>query len=196
MKAVMPIVPPEILALRRRTGADRLDEMWEGVLHMAAAPTFRHQDLEGSFEVWLRTVWAPTCQGKVVHNVNVASVGGWPQDYRIPDLVLLTPERFHINRDDFLEGGPDVAVEIRSPGDEAYEKIDFYLEVGTKEVWIVDRDTKRPQMFVLADSGKRELAADDDGWLRSPATGVEMRAENGKLLVRLAGDQTTSATLP
>lgn len=46
MKAVMAPVPPEILALHRRTGADRYDEMWEGVLHMVAAPNREHQDLK------------------------------------------------------------------------------------------------------------------------------------------------------
>ena len=29
---------PEALRLRERTGADRLDEMWEGVLHTAPSP--------------------------------------------------------------------------------------------------------------------------------------------------------------
>ena len=46
MKAVMPSVPPEILEWRKRTGADRWDEMWEGVLHMGPTPNYDHQDLE------------------------------------------------------------------------------------------------------------------------------------------------------
>ncbi len=32
MKAVIPTALPDILSFRKRTGADRWDEMWEGVL--------------------------------------------------------------------------------------------------------------------------------------------------------------------
>ncbi|MBK9385290.1 MAG: hypothetical protein IPN34_10795 [Planctomycetes bacterium] len=38
MRFVKAFVPPEVLAWRKRIGADRRDEMWDGVLHMAPAP--------------------------------------------------------------------------------------------------------------------------------------------------------------
>jgi Uma2 family endonuclease len=60
----------------------------------------------------------------------VAPPGGWPDNHRIPDLVLLTPARFAIDRNEYFEGAPDVVVEIRSPGDESYEKRDFYAALG------------------------------------------------------------------
>ena len=43
MRAVIPEVPPDILAWRKRTGSDMWDEMWEGVLHMAPMPNREHQ---------------------------------------------------------------------------------------------------------------------------------------------------------
>jgi hypothetical protein len=46
MKAVMSEVPADLLAWRKRTGADRWDEMWEGVLHMPPMPNLEHQELE------------------------------------------------------------------------------------------------------------------------------------------------------
>jgi len=67
---------------------------------------------------WLRAHWAPRAKGAVYHQINVASPGGWQDDYRIPDLVLLTPGRTAIDRDTHFEGGPDAVVEIRTPGDE------------------------------------------------------------------------------
>ncbi len=45
MKAVMPEVPQHVLHERARTGANRWDEMWEGVLHMPPMPNRDHQDL-------------------------------------------------------------------------------------------------------------------------------------------------------
>jgi len=50
MKAVMSSLLPDIQAMRKRSGADRWDEMWEGVLHMPPMPNRDHQDLEGSLE--------------------------------------------------------------------------------------------------------------------------------------------------
>jgi hypothetical protein len=54
MKAVMSEVPADILAWRKRTGADRWDEMWEGVLHMPPMPNREHQELEWAMETYLR----------------------------------------------------------------------------------------------------------------------------------------------
>ena len=41
MRAVMPTLLPDVMALRKRTGADRWDEIWDGVLHMAPMPNRR-----------------------------------------------------------------------------------------------------------------------------------------------------------
>src|SRR5437762_2716554 len=95
MRAVMPEVESAILAWRRRTGADRWDEMWEGVLHMPPMPNRSHQDLELALGAWLRNHWAIPRGNRVYPPINLALPGRWPEDYRIPDLVLLTPERFH-----------------------------------------------------------------------------------------------------
>jgi Uma2 family endonuclease len=125
------------------------DEMWEGVLHMAPMPNREHQDLEWAMETYLRLHWARPQGTRVYHNINVASPGGWPNNYRIPDLVLLTPERFGIDQNEYFEGAPDVVVEIRSPGDESYEKREFYAQLGVPEVWIIDRDRKTPEIYTL-----------------------------------------------
>src|SRR4029453_6492610 len=144
MKAVMSSVPQGILEERQRTGADRWDEMWEGVLHMPPMPNIDHQDFEGDLESYLRRTWTRLQGGKVYHNVNVATPGGWPDDYRIPDLALLTAKCKASNRGDYLEGPPDAVVEIESPGDETREKLAFYAALGVQEAWIIDRDTKAP----------------------------------------------------
>jgi len=197
MRAVIPEVTPDIVALRKRTGADRWDEMWEGELHMPPAPNRSHQNLEGRIYVWLDANWAEPGGNAVYHQINVAPPGGWPHDYRIPDLVLLTPDRFHIDRDEYFEGPPTVVVEIHSPGDEAYEKLGFYAKLGVPEVWIVDRDTKEPEIYLLRGEQYDRAAADPDGWLESPATGVRMRAEAGpKLAVQMGRREETRALLP
>ena len=197
MKAVMPQVPEAILAWRRRTGADRWDEMWEGVLHMTPAPTKKHQALQGQLNTWLDTYWAKPHGGEVLPTVNVASVGGWPDDYRIPDLVWLTPDRFDIDRDEYLEGDPSVVVEIRSPGDETLEKLTFYAKLGVPEVWIIERDTRVPRVLRLAGAGYEDAAPDAAGWIRSPATEVRLRAEaEGKLGIQMGVETASFRSLP
>jgi len=58
MRAVIPEVPPDILAWRKRTGADMWDEMWDGVLHMAPLPNREHQNFVSVMETYLRRRWA------------------------------------------------------------------------------------------------------------------------------------------
>jgi Uma2 family endonuclease len=197
MKAVMANVPEHILEWRRRTGADQWDEMWERVLHMAPSPNRDHQDFEYELEAWLREHWAKPNGCRVYHQINISEPGTWPNNYRIPDLVLLTPERYRIDCNEYFDGGPDAVVEIHSPGDEAYEKLPFYALVGVREVWIIDRDTRQPELreLIAGEYQLRELGP--DGWVTSVVTGIELRAAVGdELEIRIAGRDDTRAQLP
>jgi len=197
MKAVMPEVPPHILQWRKRTGADQWDEVWEGVLHMPPAPNREHQALEWALEAWLRANWGEPQGARVYHQINVASVGGWPHDYRIPDLVLLTPDRFHIDHNEYFEGAPTVVVEIHSPGDEAYEKMPFYAKLGVPEVWIVDRDSRVPEVYALAGDRYERQAPDHEGWIHRSAVGIQLREHPGrKLALQIAGEPGTLGIVP
>jgi len=175
VRAVIADYPAELIEARRRKGIDRWDEMWEGVLHMPPMPNREHQDFRWVLETWIEMFWAAPRGNRVHGETNVASPGGWPNNYRIPDLVLLTPDRFSIDRNVYFEGAPTVVVEVHSPGDEAYEKLGFYAHLGVPEVWIIDRDTRAPEVYVLAEGDYRKQPARDDGWIESPATGVLLR---------------------
>jgi Uma2 family endonuclease len=92
---------------------------------------------------------------------------------------------------------PDVVLEIRSPGDESHEKLEFYARIGVPEVWIVDRDSKAPEVYILAGGKYVIQSASGNGWIMSPATGIELRAGSpGRLTLRLAGNDTTLQNLP
>jgi Uma2 family endonuclease len=131
--------------------------------------------------------------------VNVAAEGEWPGNYRIPDLVLLTPDRFDIDREEYFEGAPTVVVEIRSPGDESYEKLPFYTDLAVPEVWIIDRDTKQPEIRRLGQRQYSLATPDEDGWITSPITEVQMRPESQdptRLAIRIRGEPDTQRTIP
>ena len=200
MKAVLVDVPSDLLEQRRKIGADQWDEMWDGVLHMVPSPIPRHQDVEFGLQAWLRTYWVPRSGGRVLQQANVSLRDAgpeWLQNYRIPDLILLTPARFGLEREACFAGGPDAVVEIRSPGDETFEKVPFYTAAGVTELWVVDRDTRVPEIHVLnGDGAGTRVAAAADGWLTS-TLGIELRADReARLALRLRGDPTTAASVP
>ena len=130
----------------------------------------------------------------------MASVGGWPNNYRIPDLILLRPDSRAIQKGAYFEGPPDVVVEIRSPEDETIEKLPFYAALGVREVWVIDRDTRAPQIYELQGKTLDEKGPDADGCrsLRSSSVvGVELRStKSGKLAIRLQGEASTLENLP
>lgn len=193
LSAVMSVVPEYLLRWRRETGADQWDEMWQGVLHMDPPPNVPHQDLEGWLEYYFRRHWVPRTGGRVFHQVAVSPDGeAWTRNYRVPDLLLLLPDRFHLRRPSYLAGPPHVAIEIHSPGDEAHAKLPFYYELGVDEAWIIERDSWRPDLFVRGAAGFEPRAADADGWLRSPLAGAELSMPvSGRLALRLCGDDST-----
>ena len=203
MKAVMLDVPQDLLDRRRRWGADKKDEVWDGVLHMVPPPRRTHQDFEVELLFWLRAFWAEPLGNRVHRGVGLTTADNledWVHDYRVPDLTLLTPDRFHIDHDVCFAGAPAVVVEIHSPGDEAYEKFGFYAEVGAPEYWILHRDTRRPELYALR-GGEYELKAPDApdaaGWLHSEATGVRMlHAEPDRVVLRRGDDGETERMLP
>jgi len=164
---------------------------------MPPAPNRDHQGFQFELEAWLRTHWARPQGNEVYHEINVTPPGGWPNDYRIPDLVLLRPDRFEIDRNEYFEGAPTVVVEIRSPGDESYEKMPFYAELGVPEVWIIDRSTKAPEVYHLRGGEYQQQTPDGDGWLHSAATGVQLRPEaGGKIALRIVGNDDSRRLLP
>ena len=135
---------------------------------MPPMPNRVHQELEGALESWLRRFWAQPYGNKVYHQINLAAPSGWPdRDYRIPDLLLLTPDRFSIDHNEYFEGAPTVVVEIRCPHDETYEKFEFYQRLQVPEIWVVDRDDRRMEIHNFTARGYCLTHPDPRGWLRS-----------------------------
>lgn len=197
MKVVMPVALPDVLRFRQRTGADRFDEMWQGVLHMTPAPSFRHQALALKVTTFFVDAWCPRTGGAVVMRVNVSTAERWDQDYRIPDVSVIRSDRVPHGETQFVQ--PHVVFEIRSPGDETYDKLPFYAAIGVEAVVVVERDTKAVQVFTAA-GGSFVLAAPlPDGWTLIAPIGVEVRAEvmdAGPVLhLRLRGEPATARAI-
>jgi Uma2 family endonuclease len=197
MRVVMPVAIPELLRFRARTGADRFDEMWEGVLHMTPSPSFQHQMHASRILNFFVEVWCPRTGGAAVMQINVSAPERWDQDYRIPDVAVMQPDRLPQGEAMFVQ--PNVVFEVRSPGDETYEKLAFYAAVGVEAVVVVDRDTKATQVFALSSGTFVLVPPSADGWTLVKPIDVELRAESidrGSVLhLRLRGDRETSRAI-
>ena len=135
-----PILEEQILADRAKSGADRYDEVWEGLYITAPMPNDEHQMLVGRFTRVLDEVITDHELGQVRPGVNISDrVEDWRQNYRVPDVAVFLNNTKAINHDSFWHGGPDFAIEIISPGDQARDKLAFYAATQTRELLIIDR---------------------------------------------------------
>lgn len=194
-------LPPPGITDTRPPEARRRDEMWNGELHMTPAPNLLHQDFLDELKEFLRSRCAKPTGGRVHREVNVTTPedeDDWTNNFRVPDLVLLDADRLRFAREVYIVGPPLVVVEIRSPGDESYDKLEFYAALGVPEVWIIHRDTKVPEIRVRNAAGEYDLLPPDAaGWHVSPNTGLQMRETlAGKLRIRVGSEDGTATELP
>lgn len=194
---VMRDVPAELLAQRRRIGADRWDEVWNEVWHLVPNPGLEHQRLQIRLSTWLLTNWGRRPGHEVFPGLNVSREGlrSWTSDFRVPDIVLITADRASRMRDTHLAGGPEVTIEIRSTGDESDDKLGFYCEVGTDEIWIVDSHTCACEIFANEQGKPVRRQKGEQDWTVS-TFGIEMKAIERRLAIRLSGDPGSQALLP
>jgi Uma2 family endonuclease len=196
MRAVLVHVTDAELTHRRSTGLDRWDEVWDGVLHMTPAPSLEHQRILDECIIFLGRHLAVAGRGVLRSGINVFKD---VTDYRIPDLTFVATGREHLfHHDGVRGGGPDAVIEIRSPEDETYDKLPFYAALGTREVIVINRDTKQPEIYRLAGSHHVALQQDADGWLRSEVMHVRIRAVEGsppRLRIEDALDPATHAEI-
>jgi Putative restriction endonuclease len=119
----------ELMERRRRSGLDRLDEIWEGVYHMVPAPSIGHGDVESQLHAILR----PLAARAGLKMVGQSNLGEGEHDYRVPDSALHKPDAAGT-----WHSTAALVIEIVSPSDESWEKLPFYAAHDVDEVLIVD----------------------------------------------------------
>ncbi|MEK7866751.1 MAG: Uma2 family endonuclease [Planctomycetota bacterium] len=166
MKVVMLDVPESVIAERRRKGLDRLDEVWEGVYHMAPPPSEEHQDVVDELCFLLKGYTRRHRLGSIHTIRGVRDLRSELENYRIPEWVFVRADReANIAKSGgYFDEPPDVVLEVRSPGDETDEKVPFYEKVGVREMLIVDRDTRVPEVLRLARKKYSPVSPNADGW--------------------------------
>ncbi|MDQ6778889.1 MAG: Uma2 family endonuclease [Actinomycetota bacterium] len=119
----------ELLEHRRRTGADRRDEVWEGVYHMVPSPSGAHANLEWQ----LARLLGPLAERVGLTSTGAINLGDNEHDYRIPDGALHRGRATGVWHDTAA-----LVIEIVSPNDETWEKLPYYAAHAVDEILIVD----------------------------------------------------------
>ena len=133
-----PMMEELLINERQEKGLDKYDEVWEGVYMMSPIANNEHQWLVLKLAQAISNSCGP--EDVVFPGVNVSDRDDWKYNYRVPDVAVYLKDNPAEDKETFMLGGPDLAVEILSPGDRTLEKLDFYASVNTKEVLIINRD--------------------------------------------------------
>ena len=134
-------LPPELeqwLERRRAVGADRFDEVWEGRYVVAPDPHSAHSQLQGEVYGLLKPA-ARRLGLRPAGTFNLGRLG----DFRIPDAGLLPGPH------GVWHGTAVLVVEVLSPDDMTFEKLDFYTARGVQELLVVDGERRTVRCFAL-----------------------------------------------
>jgi Uma2 family endonuclease len=140
-------LPPELevwLERRRRLGQDRRDEVWEGRYVVAPDPDGRH----GEVQLELGALLKPVARRRGLRRTSTFNLGS-PDDFRVPDAGLL-PGPLGVWHDTAV-----LVVEVLSPDDETFAKLDFYTAHGVQELLVADWRTRTIRCFALQE-GQQE----------------------------------------
>jgi Uma2 family endonuclease len=138
----------ELLEQRRRLGADRHDEVWEGIYHMVPGPNAPHSFAAQQLAVLLDG----PARTAGLHVSLEFNIGLGKDNYRVPDLGVHRERRPGV----WIPTAA-IVVEILSPTDEAWQKLPFYAERGVDELLLVDPATRSVTWMALGEGEYRPV---------------------------------------
>lgn len=129
-------------------------EVLNGVLYMTPPPRIRHQLTLENLSRRLGNFVAERKLGWILFAPCGVRLPGQPVPIQ-PDILFVRAERRDIIGEEYVEGAPDLVVEVLSPSNWLYdrtEKFRAYQEAGVPEYWIVDYSARTIEVFVLEGS--------------------------------------------
>lgn len=126
----------------------RRHEIVDGELIVTPTPRINHQAVAADLLALLRALARRHDLGEAVGPITVRLRDDLVLE---PDIAFVRTERLEIaDPEGDVRGAPDLVVEVLSPGTGAYDrglKRKRYLESGVGEVWIVDVDERRVEVW-------------------------------------------------
>ena len=126
-------------------------EVIDGELHVSPPPSTPHQSASNNLATDL-TVYV---RANHLGDVFTAPIGVRLPNEPVPlqpDIVFVSAARKGIISAQYIEGVPDLVVEILSPSNWVYDRVEkqrVYAEAGIPEYWILDYRAKTIEVLVL-----------------------------------------------
>jgi Uma2 family endonuclease len=145
--------------------ADRKFELVNGVMVEAMSPNLEHGEIALQIGAFMHTFVKPRGLGTVVVEVDHYI----PPDRfntRRPDVAFISSERLrNLVRNAAVPLMPDLAIEIKSPGnthEELKQKAAYYLQNGSRIVWLVFPETQTVADYTTSDPGGKIFNLDSE----------------------------------
>ena len=125
-------------------------ELIHGEVHLTPSPATRHQCVSqnlssslGPFVIKnaLGELWTAPLDVSLSHDTAVQ-----------PDLIFVSKARANIIQENYIDGAPDLVVEILSPSTAAHDratKLALYAKAGVPEVWLLDPHARTVEVLKL-----------------------------------------------
>lgn len=126
-------------------------EVIEGELKTSPAPKIKHQRVSINLAMALATFVRQHNLGEVLTAPIDVRMGQWADPVQ-PDILFIQREHLDIVKENWIEGAPDLIVEILSSSswlDDRRTKYRIYAQAGVREYWLVDPDECQIEIFVL-----------------------------------------------
>lgn len=130
---------------------DKRVELVRGVLTVRELPGYTHARVTASLGTRLGTHIENSGANVVLLAETGFKVARSPDTVRGPDLAVIRRDRLPVPEPrGFLDLGPEMVVEVLSPGDrpgEVLAKVADWLSAGTRLVWIIDPERRLARVY-------------------------------------------------
>ena len=126
-------------------------EVIRGDLHMSPAPRPIHQEIILNLALLMHQFVKANKLGKI-YSAPIDLILPDLTNPVQPDLLLISQERLEMVKENFIEGVPELIVEVLSPGSADRDrrlKFQVYAQAGVKEYWLIDPDARTTEVYVL-----------------------------------------------
>ncbi len=133
---------------------DQKADLIDGVIYLASPENRDYNQLK---------LWLSTLLSLFLEHRRLGTLFADKFAYRLsdrtapePDLAFVSNDRLHLVQNGFMDGAPDLAVEIISPDSvhrDYEDKRRRYEEAGVREYWIVDPAEQSAMFLSLTESG-------------------------------------------
>ncbi|MGB9662505.1 MAG: Uma2 family endonuclease [Moorellaceae bacterium] len=143
---------------------DTWAEWVDGEVIILTPATRKHQEIKGFLYSLIREFLYSPKAGRVLDAPFLVQLPETLRRGREPDLLYVSAERLHLLKETYMDGAPDLIVEITSPESLARDRGEKYVEyeaAGVREYWLIDPDRQQAEFYRLGDNGRYQTIIPD-----------------------------------